>query len=913
VPSSHGPARRAPRTPDEGIVDRGATVTSLLLSPRDVSVGRGLLDREDLLQALDRAVTRRVTVISAPPGSGKTSLLRAWADRSTNLRRVAFVSVDRDQQHAQQLWCAVLDAIRTPARSVDSETQPAAGAELDGDQVVDRVLSELAEQVEPVVLIIDDLHELRSADALAQLEQLIAILPSSARVVLSSRRDPPIRLHQLRLADEIAEIRARDLRFTERETRELLAESGITLSDAGAAALHQRTEGWAAGLRLAVISLSGHPDPERFVAEFSGGDRAVGEYLLAEMLERQPGEVQSMLLRTSLVDRLNGELADLLAGRSGAEQMLLGLEDANAFVVSLDAQRTWFRYHQLLADFLRLELRRTLADEVPDLHRRAARWLAEHGEVVEAVRHTLAAGDWPDAAQLVADHSFRWVLDGQAGTIDAVLQAFPEGASADHPDLALAHAAAELNQGRLEVAAAQLALAESHVQSAPPARRRRLAVAIASLRLALARRSGQFSEVIEQVHLLDASIADESGEPSAMGSELRGVALLNLGIVETWSRRFDDAERHLSEGAALAQRIGRPYLEVACRAHQVFPTTLVSLATARERGRQAVALAERYGLGDRPILAPALGAVAFWSIWMGEFDEAESALRRAREVAELQIDPAAAVLLHMVTGQLHAARGQHQAALEAFAAGAQAQSLLTGVHALATPVVGWLAATQARLRRPDQARETLIGFSGEPGRMGFRFIRNARAVICMAEGDPAGALDVLRDVPDVTPPTGPAFTLVETHLLAGIAHLHLGDRNAAAASAEAALAAAEPDRLLFPFAMTEAAELLDALPRHETAHGALLADIVDLLGDGSAPSAARERLSQPEELSPSELRVLRHLPTNLTRPEIARELYVSINTVNTHIRNIYSKLGARDRSSAVQRARELRLVSTGRA
>jgi LuxR family maltose regulon positive regulatory protein len=885
----------------------------LATTPTEVSVARGLLDREDLLQVLDRAVTKRVTVISAPPGSGKTSLLRAWADRSTNLRRVAFVSVDRDQQNAQRFWCAVLEAIRSPAGSIDPETPRAAAAALDDDHVVDSVVSELAEQVEPVVLIIDDLHELRSADALTQLAHVLAILPSSARVVLSSRRDPPIRLHQLRLADEIAEIRAGDLQFTERETRELLATSEISLSDAGAAALHQRAEGWAAGLRLAVVSLSRHPDPERFVAEFSGTDRAIGEYLIAEMLERQPSEVQNMLLRTSLVDRMNGELADLLAGRSGSERMLLELEDANAFVVSLDPQRTWFRYHQLLADFLRLELRRTLADEVGDLHRRAAQWFADHGDVVEAVRHTLAAGDWPDAARLVADHSFRWVLDGQAGTIDAVLQAFPEGASADHPDLALAHAASELNHGGLEEAAAQLSLAESHVQSAPPARRRRLTVAIASLRLALARRSGQFSEVIEQVNLLDASIADESSEPLAMGSELRAVALLNLGIVETWSRRFDDAERHLSEGAALAQAIGRPYLEVACRAHQVFPTTLVSLATARERGRQAVALAERYGLGDRPILAPALGAVAFWAIWMGEFDEGESALRRAWEVAEPQIDPAAAVLLHMVTGQLHAARGQHQAALEAFAAGAQAQSLLTGVHALATPVVGWLAATQARLRMPDEARETLIGFPAEPGRMGFGFIGNARAVICMAEGDPAGALDVLRDVPDVTPPTGPAFTLVETHLLAGIAHLHLGDRNAAAAAAEAALAAAEPDRLIFPFALTDAAELLDALPCHATAHGALLADIFDVLRGTGAPSIDREPQTQPEELSPSELRVLRHLPTNLTRPEIARELYVSINTVNTHIRNIYSKLGARDRSSAVQRARELRLVSTGRS
>ena len=855
-------------------------------------------------------MTRRVTVISAPPGSGKTSLLRAWADHATDVRRIAFISVDRDEQDPQRFWSSVQDAVRGVESPIDPEPKPQAATALDGDQLVDMLVAELAEQVEPIVLIIDDIDELRSAHALAQLERLLAALPSAARVVLSSRRDPSIRLHQLRLADEVAEIRAGDLRFTEIETRELLAASGINLSDGGVTALHQRTEGWAAGLRLVVISLRGHPDPERFVAEFSGTDRAIGEYLMAEMLDRQPAEVQEMLLRTSLVDRLNGELADLLAGRSGAEQMLLELEDANAFVVSLDAERTWFRYHHLLADFLRLELRRRFADEIPGLHRRAAQWFADHGEVVEAVRHSLAAGDWPDAARLVADHSFSWVLDGQAGTIDAVLQAFPEGASADHPDLALAHAASELNHGRLEEAAAQLEVAESHVQNAPPARRRRLAVGIASLQLALARRSGRFREVIEQVNLLDASISEESNDQIAMGSELRAVTLLNLGIVETWSRRFDDAERHLSEGAELARTIGRPYLEVACRAHQGFPSKTVSLASARERGRQAVALAERYGMGDQPILAPALGAVAVWAIWTGEFDEGESALRRAWEVAEPQFDPAAAVLLQLVTGQLQVARGEHQAALEAFAAGAQAQSRLTGVTGLATPVVGWLAATQARLGMPDEARETLSGFSAEPGPVAF--IYNARAVICMAERDPAGALDALRDVPDVVPSTGPAFTLVEMHLLAGIAHLELGDRSAAAAAAEAALAAAEPDRLLFPFAMTDAADLLEAVPRHQTAHGALRADIIDLLRGEPAPSVDRERLSQPEELSPSELRVLRYLPTNLTRPEIAGELYVSINTVNTHIRNIYSKLGARDRSSAVAVARELRLLSTGR-
>ncbi len=652
---------------------------------KEVSVARGLLEREALLHTLDRAVTRRIAVVSAPAGSGKTSLLRAWADRSTGVRRVAFVSVDRDEQDAQRFWSAVLDALRSPVTSSDPEMHPAALAGVDSDQLVDRVCSELAEPRDPVVLVVDDLHELRSAEALAQLERLLAALPSSARVVLSSRRDPPIRLHKLRLADEVAEIRAGDLRFTEGEARELLAGSGISLSEAGVAALCERTEGWAAGLRLAVISLTGHADPERFVAEFSGIDRAIGEYLMAEMLERQPNEVQHTLLRTSLVDRLNGELADLLAGRAGSERTLLELEDANAFVVSLDAQRTWFRYHNLLADFLRLELRRRSADEVPDLHRRAAGWFADHGEAVEAVRHMLAAGDWPEAARLLADHLFSLTLEGQEGTIAALLRSFPAGASADHPELALAHAAVELAQGRLEEAATQLALAESHVQGAPPARRRRLAVAIASLRLALARRSGQVTEVMEQVNLFDASTADESSDQIMIGSELRGVALMNLGIVETWSGRFADAERHLSEGAALAQTIGRPYLELACRAHQGFASKSVSLATARERALWAIALAERYGWEARSILAPALGSVGGIAVWTGEFDEAERWLHRAWDVAEPDIDPASAVLLHASTGMLHAARGEHQSAIDEFAAAVRAQSLLTGVHVIGTP------------------------------------------------------------------------------------------------------------------------------------------------------------------------------------------------------------------------------------
>jgi LuxR family transcriptional regulator, maltose regulon positive regulatory protein len=438
-----------------------------------------LIDRGDLVAALDRAAASKVTIISAPAGSGKTSLLRAWAGRPGQPHRLALVQVQRDQHDAQQFWLALLDAIRHATGANGGAELPAATPDFNAPAMVDQVLLELADAHGGVTLVVDDLHELHSPEAPAQLTRLLTSLPPSVHAILTTRHDMRLRLHRLRLAGELTEIRAADLRFSERETRELLDASGIALSDTGAALLHQRTEGWAAGLRLAVLSLAGHPDPERFVAEFSGSDRTVAEYLIAEMLDRQPPDVQDLLLRTSLLDRVNGELADLLTGRPGSEQILLDLEDANAFVESLDPGRTWFRYHHLFADLLRLELRRTLPAEIPTLHRRAAGWFTQHGQVAEAIRHTQAAGDWPEAAQLLADHSFSLTLDGQAQTMQALLLAFPPGA--DHPELAVVRAMGDLAQGRLDEAAAHLAVAETYAAGgpAPPPGGDRVAAAVA--------------------------------------------------------------------------------------------------------------------------------------------------------------------------------------------------------------------------------------------------------------------------------------------------------------------------------------------------------------------------------------------------------------------------------------------------
>jgi LuxR family maltose regulon positive regulatory protein len=868
-----------------------------------------LIQRGELLASLDRAAQAKVTLISAPAGGGKTSLLRAWADGPGQQYRLAVVQVRRDQQDSQQFWLAVLSAIRAASGTPGDGEQLAATPDFNQEAIAERVRSELAEHGDRTFLIIDDLHELTSPEALTQLTRLLERLPQHVHAILATRRDLPLRLHKLRLAGELAEIRAADLRFTPRETHQFLEASGIVLSEGGVAKLHQRTEGWAAGLRLAAISLASSPDPERFVGEFSGSSRTVAEYLLAEMLESQPAEVQQLLLRTSLLDRLNGELADLLTGHPGSERILLDLEDANAFVVSLDPARTWFRYHHLFADLLRLELRRRLPEQVPVLHRLAAEWFSQHGEIVDAVRHTQAAGDWPDAARLLADHTFGLTLDGQAQTIQTLLRAFPPGAVTEGPDLPLARATSDLVRGRLNEAAAHLAVAETSIAATTPDRKHRLEVAIAALRLSLARKRGRLAEVVEQVRFLASPVAGQSDEDIALDSDLRAVALMNLGIVEAWSLGNQDSERHLREGADLARRIGRPYLEVACLAELAFASKIEPFAITRQRCREAIALAEQHGWGAEPVISPALVNLAGALIWTGEFDEGEYWLQRTARALETDTGPPMRLVLHLGTGLLWSGRRRQREALAEYRAAEDLQAQLEGSHALMRQLTSFRLATQARLGQLSEAQASLAALDADLAGTGE--ISNARAAICLAQGNPAAALVAVHDVRSGMAPAIGYMTVVEAHLLAALAHRELGDQRAASAATESALALAEADRLVLPFAMTGSLELLEAVPRHETAHAALLTDILDVMRGSSISAGNEPSLAEIEQLSPSELRVLRYLPTNLSRPEIASELSLSVNTVNTHIRNIYAKLQAQDRSSAVQRAREMRLLSAG--
>jgi LuxR family maltose regulon positive regulatory protein len=854
----------------------------------------GLIDRRDLVTALDQAVEKRVTVISAPAGSGKTSLLHAWADRQP---RVAFMTVKPAQHDAQLFWLALLGAVR----AVTGGEPPPPAPGFNGQAMVDKVLAELTAYGGRLVLIIDDLHELTSAEANGQLSELLTNLPTEVHAVLATRRDPTLRLHRLRLEGELAEIRGAQFRFTEDETRKLLIAAGIKLPDPVVSTLYQRTEGWAAGLRLAVLSLAGHPQPERFVAEFSGSDRTVAEYLMAEMLDRQPPAVQRLLLRTSLLDRVNGELADLLTGATGSERILLDLEDANAFVLSLDPIRTWFRYHHMFSGLLRLELRRTAPGDVPELHRIAARWFADHADIAEAIRHLQAAGDWIEAAQLLTDHALSLTLDGQAGTVAALLRTVPARTAEDSPGLALVHAIADLDQLRLDQADAHLDVVRAYAATTPPDRQHRLRTAIACLDLLSARLRGHFDSVLEQVDALSPPAGQSAGDV-ALSNDLQAIALLSLGVTEAWSMRLPESEKHLQEGAALARDIDRPYLEVACLAHLGFAVSCQSFALARQHCEDAIAAATRHGWEAEAVIAPAYATLAWTHSWTGEFDRAADWLERADRATQGGGEPGIRYLIHLIAAMLPAAHGRHREALAELIAAGQVQ--MAGRHGWTSRVTGWTIATQARLGNLDEARAALSAVDDDLA--GAAEIGTAIAVIHLADHDPAAARSALKPFLDdsVSP-----IILIEAYLLESLACKDLGEDRAAQAAMERALHLAEPDGYILPFAMTGAWELLTRWPLHSTSHAALIADILDAVGDDS-PTKAPEPV---ETLSPTELRVLRYLPTNLTRPEIAGELSVSLNTVNTHIRHIYAKLGATDRSSAVQRGRDLHLLSIGRA
>jgi LuxR family maltose regulon positive regulatory protein len=840
-----------------------------------------VVSRSGLFERL--GASTRVTVVSAPPGSGKTVLLRSWIGEADLAARAAWVATGRHERDPQRFWLSVLGALRKTSPGSALVRDLTAAPDLDGWAITERLLRDLAPLEQRLWLVIDDVHELGADQALRQLELLVMRAPPGLRFVLATRHDLRLGLHRLRLEGELTEIRADDLRFTAEEARELFRAAGVELTGPALAMLYERTEGWAAGLRLAALSLTGHPDPERFAAEFSGSERTVAEYLLAEVLDRQSEQVRRLLLRTCLVERVSGELADALTGGSGGERVLQELEEANAFVVALDAGRSWFRYHRLFAGLLQLELRRSAPDEVTALHAAAATWFAGHGFPVEAIRHAQGAEDWGLAARLLADAWPSLHLGGQSATVHALLAGFPAEAAEADAELAALAAADELAQGSLEAARWYLTRAALGSASVPAGRDGQLQVLLGVVGMLLARQRGD------------------------LGEELRALALVNLGTAEAWAARFEEAERHLEQGVTLAHRIGRPYLEFTGRAHQAAVEITRSFARAAERGRQAIELAERHGWTDEPAAGTAYVMLGGALTAQGRLEEAEPWVQRAERTVRAEAEPAEAMGVYYVRGLLELARGRDADALTAYQAAERLAGHVAAAHYLVPPARARLLQALVRLGELEQAEQGLAELGDQDRDRGE--IRIATAVLRLAQGDPEAAAVALVPVLDGSAPVVPLSIQNQALLLEAIAQDALGDPAAAGRALERALDIAEPDGALLMFLLHPAPGLLERHARQRTAHASLIAEILSLLA-GKTPAPAPAAAQPPlEPLSETEIRVLRYLPTNLSTPEIANELYVSPNTVKTHVRHLYAKLGTHQRSEAVARARTLGLLA----
>ena len=476
--------------------------------------------------------------------------------------------------------------------------------------------------------------------------------------------------------------------------------------------------------------------------------------------------------------------------------------------------------------------------------------------------------------------------------------------AAQDAELALVAATARIPDAALADAVPYLAIAEVHAPDVPAERRKAFELELSVVKLALARRRGDLPNVLEAKAAVDAALREQPPGRLPLSNDLRATALMDLGIAETWAAPSDDARRHLEEALALVRRLERPYLEVAVLGHLALAHVLGGerLQAALELSEAAAAVADTHGLTDDPVVATACAVAAAVLVLQGHFDEGESYLDRGERTVRSDAEPATELIIHHTRGQLRLAQGRPQEALTAFRSAERAQAGLVATHAF-EPRLG-AALAQARMGDTAAAR-TMLAALPVPDRDAAD-ARAAAGAIALAEGALDAAAELVAAVGASS--TGTRWGVLEALLVAAVARARLGDDRGAEAALEQALDAAEPDGIILPFLRPEARDLLERHPRYRSAHGTLLSAILDTLA-GKVATARRRPLELDDPLSDAELRVMRFLPTNLKMNEIASELFVSSNTVRTHVSHIYRKLGAHSRSEAVARGRELGLLA----
>lgn len=797
----------------------------------------------------------RLVLVSAPPGFGKTTLLVDGLGGPGT----AWLSLDAGDNDPTTFWAYVVAALGRVApdavastRALLDEPQPPPVR-----QLLTTLINGLGAAHHDLTLVLDDYHVIDAASVHDDLEFLVDHLPPGLRLVIASRADPPLPLPRLRARGDLVEVRAADLRFTAEEAASYLNDTmalGLTAGDV--TALERRTEGWAAALQLAALSIAGRTDVGAFVAGFAGDDRYVVDYLVEEVLERQPEQVRAFLLETSVLDRMTGPLCDAVTGRDGGRTMLEALDRANLFLVPLDDRREWFRYHHLFADVLRARLLDERPGRLEELHRLAGDWHERAGDRAAAVRHLLAGHDFPRAAELVEPELPALRRDRREATIRALIEALPDEVLRTRPLLCNGLAGAMMSTGTFDGVDHLLDEAErlmAHPADATVVDRddfRRLPAGLAVHRAGLALVSGDLDGAVRHAgRALDLALDDDHLFRGAAAA-LQGLAAWTTGDLETARSSYQACLVHF-------ERIGHHSDVLACS------LTLADIELAQGRTdaalrtfRRGLELAARQANRQLRGTADMHVGIAVRHLADGDIAAARRELERARELGPHAGAPQNAYRWRVAMAQVREAEGDLDAAVELLD---EADRLYDGDF---SPNVRPVPALRARVWLRQGRVDDALAWAGERGLSA------------------ADDLSYLREYEHVT------LALV---LLAD--HERTGD----------------------PTPLADALGLLDRLLTAAEAggrHGSVveIGEVQALARRGGAVPSAPAAGGLVEPLSRRERDVLRLLGSDLSGPEIARELVVSLNTVRTHTKNIYLKLGVNSRRAAVRRARELRVL-----
>jgi LuxR family maltose regulon positive regulatory protein len=904
-----------------------------------------LVARPRLLARLDASLHARLTLLAASAGFGKTTLLSAW--RAGPVGRdvpFAWVSLDSGDNDPIRFWHYLIAALADLHPGAGDEALALLAAQTPSELVVTALLNGLAALPEDALLVLDDYHVIEAPAIGQSLAFLIEHLPPHLHLVIASRSDPALPLARLRARGELVEIRAADLRFTPEEAASFLTGTRhLALNTVEIDALQGRTEGWIAGLQLAALSLQGREDTAAFVAAFTGSNRYIVDYLSEEVLLRLPAAEQDFLLRTAILDRLSASLCATMVGDGGepstaqvaASQALLEhFEGTNLFIVPLDGERRWYRYHHLFADLLRARLDLRPSDEVAGLHRRAAEWYERHGLSTLAINHTLAAGAGEEAARLIEGQLDAMISRGELVTLLNWMEALPEAVVVAHPRLDIYRAALLTTQGHFDAAAARLQAVAAMLASVAPSRDRdALEGELLAVHTLIAAFQGKVAETIAFAERAQALLPPERLFMRLVLPQSLGLAYLESGrpldalrVVEGLRPLVADARLPIQEMRSRALLLEVQIRLGQLRAPAAACQDLLLQARARLGQRQGSATASQellqlnreYGTLPQPVISIAAQIYGEVLREWNQLAEAEEQFRRGLELGKNWGHVTYPARGRLGLARLQQALGDPEAAQATLREGGlppHYADLLAAGAARLRVMHGDVAAGAAWVRAAGLTPDDLL----DPARdLHYRVL----ARVLIAQQCPDDALTLLARLDQQATEQGRQGDLLEILLLRALAQRSRDDLPAALAALTDALTLAEPEGYLRSF-LDEGGPLLDLLTRLHTARSAtlptqLLAYVARLLAAANAeqpvapapaqaaPSTAPQPL--PEPLGARELEVLRLMADGLSNQEIAARLFIAVSTVKWYVNSIFGKLAATSRTQAVAKARTLALL-----